>query len=125
MEPAMKPLRVCDAFGGRMDLPSSLKDSEELMEKCISCRGVWVPIFRESEEQWVDRENEVVEGIEWAIGQPNGGDHEKCAILLASKNFMTILSDGSQAKKKQKRQGISFNSNRKELVTLLYCGIIN
>ena len=81
MEPALQPLRVCDALGGTMDLPTSVEERQKLREKCKSCARVWIPIFRKSEEELVDRENEVVQNIPWSIGQPNGGDYEKCVTL--------------------------------------------
>ena len=94
MEPAMKPLRVCDSLGGRMDPLTSIRNGEKLWENCKSCSGlwdwVWVPIFKESEEKWVDREKEVVQDISWTIGQPNVGDHKKCAAFYSETTLIYI-----------------------------------
>ena len=59
MEPAIKPLRVCDVLGDRMDPLTNMKNGEKLWENCKSCNTVWVPIYKESEEKWVDRENKL------------------------------------------------------------------
>ena len=81
MEPARKPLRVCNAIGGTMKAPTNMKDVETILEKCEDPECfVWVPIFKASEEKWVDRENKVVHYTPWAKGQPNGGNYEKCAM---------------------------------------------
>ena len=81
MDPARKPLRVCNAFGGTMEPPRNMEDIERIKDKCESCYSVWVPIFKESEEEWKDRENKEVQYLPWKKGQPNGGNRENCASL--------------------------------------------
>ena len=53
MEPARSAIRLCDALGGSMDSPKSVKDLETIKENCESSH-VWLPIFKKYEE-WIDR----------------------------------------------------------------------
>ena len=81
MEPARKVLRICDALGGTMKLPTSKAELEQINLNT----WVWIPIFQNSEEEWVDQRNEIAPYLPWLKGQPNGDKYEKCAGKWLSK----------------------------------------
>ena len=50
---------------------------------------------------------------------------EKCAIILASGNFMSILSDGSQARKtKQEKELVLVRTERNGIPTYVVCSLL-
>ena len=83
IEPDRKVLRVCKALGGSMEVPASSTDLEVIKEKfdipCKLCQ-IWIPIFKNSEGEWTDTENNAAIYLPWMKGQPNGGkNHERCS----------------------------------------------
>ena len=89
MEPAKNILRVCAALGGTMEPPSSKADLEIIKEKVRKgckgyCNRMWIPIFKRTEEDWIDEKDEVALYLPWRKGQPNGGNYEMCAWMSVS-----------------------------------------
>ena len=87
MEPENSALRLCEALGGKMENPEneseffSLGQSLSNVEEECPLGALWMPVFKDDSENWVDEDENAVNLTLWKAGQPNGGkEFEKCAI---------------------------------------------
>ena len=72
-----------------MEPPSSKAELEMIKNKVRKvchgyCNRMWIPVFKSTEEDWLDKENEVATYLPWRKGQPNGGKYEMCAWMSVS-----------------------------------------
>ena len=96
MDPKSSTVRLCNALGGIMDPPknaSMVSSLEKALNKKEECSGLWIPVFKDDYENWVDINGKNVNFTPWRQGQPNGGQNfEKCAGILSQKSSYFDLS---------------------------------
>ena len=71
MEPKNSALRLCKAFGGKMENPDddsqlfSLGQSLSKVEKECPLGALWMPVFKNDSENWVDEDKNAVDFTLW------------------------------------------------------------
>ena len=79
-------MRYCCAMGGNIKVPRNEvefnKLGNDLAKSPKFSTSFWVPIFKQTNDVWLDSEQRIVKFLRWRPSQPNGGDRfEKCAAF--------------------------------------------